>query len=1145
MVYSITQWKLEFLKCRGFDQPTGIPLYSYRMSSQEFEDLGDTLKDRLVRYLDLYSLVDISRLVPLFPALFVIYAAEWWRRRYDGSGWAWEPILDSIGLPSESWSPSQRSECVEKGLRDWGLKLLDSQGLRFLGSIAFQGGLPMQLLATSRGNIGRLLSKVLKISAKGNVEAKDIQDWIRSLSNELPKAYRQNEIYFLLAEVVLSVLRLKTDANLKSASGALAELDAFNSNWRNTFPLPIEDAQAQGLIDQLIRDAAEVKLSKLPRKVFLERWLESVDGFWELHSDVNLPEYLDAGDLKTLFRLDDSPKSIHLTLRLFRNNEVIEISLRKLPGQERYKVEKKPTEANNISVTSEHSMSLNTGEGETFFNSIVKGEALSADLPWLFEVDELQDYYPLLRQGGGAIGCREALVCIPHNWKITSEVAVNVLRLGSLKYHERTTWRVSSTATIYDTSNRIFRVRCGQLTANNEVLELRGSRLWEIFSQPNLAFTGVPKLYSITENGIDQQAGGPIGWRLPNGSILNSPSEIRGPIDAYWPANGEIKWHSRLVLLQETAKINVEPGETPLQGSVRFSNWGLLTAYTEDADIKTILRKVGNDLLLDFNYIGSGNPPEWCDLKVLWPNNTNIVGLKVPFPSKGVRAIDSNGNQLANKHQILINSITGIRLVGFLGGAKRAELTICLHNANSSNALSTIRKVIKSNKDQSRLEIRLIDYARDINKLLAGIDALDATVSFKLQIGGASSYSIRIAKYSCELTRLAMLPGVGIPQSIFDKLSTDELSNIFIYALRLDAPGDEPIKLEQKFSEGVATGNWIFPISILTSGPWMIYPPENTGLVFRPLIWSIIPLKKSNEETQSIEMSLSFALKIADINQRNEMLDDVTSKLSSDYLDPDWLQVEQLAINLGHLPLSTLDLWRSFTHSSRAMASLHMRLGTFPAGFVERFSLELPWMCEIISLDIWADSIALVLNQCQRNYGQETGMLIFNNHIDRRIQDITILNPSIRILLELAKAKVTGKVSQDIVFSQKSFMEKICAEQLFSGEDCLVQKLLRNNAEVEHWPNDFMEDINKARQSELKNFLCPKRYDFHDVVINIPIILALNSVLNLPLNGINSSDVMRTLRAIQDFDVYWFSDAFDLTVARCLASGIIHIKKES
>ena len=50
-----------------------------------------------------------------------------------------------FGIPQERdavGTQAQRSDCVERGLQDWRLRLINAHGLRFLGSIAFQGGLP-------------------------------------------------------------------------------------------------------------------------------------------------------------------------------------------------------------------------------------------------------------------------------------------------------------------------------------------------------------------------------------------------------------------------------------------------------------------------------------------------------------------------------------------------------------------------------------------------------------------------------------------------------------------------------------------------------------------------------------------------------------------------------------------------------------------------------------------------------------------------------------------------------------------------------------------------------------------------------------------------------------------------------------------
>ena len=1141
MAYSITEWKTEFLKSRGIEKVNGMPLYSYRMTLQEFDDLEFTLKTRLKAYLDYYSLAELSRHVPLFPSLFVLYASEWWQRRYDGTGWTWEPILDDIGLPSEEWNQNQRSECVEKGLSDWNLNLVNSRGLRFLGSIAFQGGLPMQLLASSRGNLSRVLSLVLKLASKGNFEAADIQEWISVQSKYLPNAYRQKEIYVLLAEVILTVLRLRTEANLKSSAGAISKLDSHNPNWRNAFPLPIEDAHAQGLIDKLIKDAASVTVTKSTRKFYVERWLQQNNGFWDFQSNIHIPEYMDETDLKSQFKAENSLSS-KLTLHFARGGEIAEVGLRKVAGQDRYKLEQRPIAAYNESVVFEHTMTLNSAEGQVFFSGITKGDALSLELPWIFEVSDSREVYSFLRQGTGSFGSKVVIVCLPHDWKIIDELAIEAVNLGKLNSHQRTIWRVSGNIVISDPRYRNFRIRCNQATLNDELFELHGTRIWELFKQPSLAFSGIPKLYTMSESGLEHQVNNSLGWITPCGEVSATPAGIFGPIEACWPANGDAKWQSKFVLLPDGAKLNVEPGNSPTLGSLRFSNWGILSAYIENKDIKAEFRHIGNDLILELNYMGLANPPELCELRIVWPKNTNIALINVPFPAKGVRALSADGTQLENKFQISISNIMGIRLVGFLGGESRAELSISV----STNAHITSRKVIRSNENQSRIEIRLIDYLDEINRFLAGSDTLDAVVNFQLQVGRSLAHSLRIAKYACELERLPSLPGVGLMAKTMKHHKEEELQYISIYTLRLDAPGDEPIKLIPTYSEGVPNGNWSFPDRCLTPGPWIVYPDKDSILAFRPLIWSVpSTLIGNNVDTLFNELNLTDVLNIPSEQERNKFMDQVLINLSRDFLNPDWLKVEQLAINLGHLPLSTLDLWRSFTRSAKAMAALVMRVGSLPNGFAERFSIELPWMWEFVSLEEWTDAINLMLNQCNSSYGYSAGEVVFNSQIERRIQEISLQNPSLRLILEIAKTKTTGIISKEFKISQQSFMDNNRAEQLFVGEDSLVQKLLRNNADAEVWPSNLIEVVNKAKNGEFSNFFCPISYDFHDSVINVPILLAINAVMGLCTHKLNEADLLSIFKISQDFDPEWFSEAFDLTVARCLATGLIHVKRES
>ena len=100
-------------------RPTGEPLYSYRMTKDEFTELENGMKDFLSHALHYSRLADIVKERNRLPGLFVVYSAEWWRREYDGSGWTWDPILTRLGADPDGWSQSQRSHCVETGLDSW------------------------------------------------------------------------------------------------------------------------------------------------------------------------------------------------------------------------------------------------------------------------------------------------------------------------------------------------------------------------------------------------------------------------------------------------------------------------------------------------------------------------------------------------------------------------------------------------------------------------------------------------------------------------------------------------------------------------------------------------------------------------------------------------------------------------------------------------------------------------------------------------------------------------------------------------------------------------------------------------------------------------------------------------------------------
>jgi len=1113
-----------------------MPLYTYRTTTPEFEDLEETLKNRLKTYLQLATLGDVAKQIPFFPALFVLYAAEWWRRRYDGSGFSWEPIVQGLGAPPDGWTQAQRSECVEKGLQDWRLRLINTHGLRFLGSIAFQGGLPMQLLASARGNIGRVLGRVLRLAAtSGGVEAVDVQEWIKSLSTYLPNAYRQNEIFVLLAEVILSVLRLKQAANLTTAVGAVEALDRLDPQWRNSFPLPIEDAQAQGLIEQLIKDAADARLVRPAKRIAVERSIESIDGgVWQVRADVDLPEYISASDLASLFGADPSSMTRLFTLRFSRGGQSVELNLRKLAGQERYRIDRLSLDCRDGTAIAEHAMALISPEGEIRHGAVARGEALNPDLPWVFEAGaNVGQALRLARQGSGSVTSLEAWVCVPESWTTRTDDGGQLESTGSIASLNRVLVNVKGSVLVEDPEGPRFRIRCGHAASADEHLEWRGARIWETFIRPELAFRGIPKLYRVSEEGLARTVEGPIGWRLPGGRSTLTPTGLLGPTEALWPAGGDTRWRSRLVLLPEQAELSIEPGDTPSQGGLRFSNWGLLSVQVRNADVVSKIVHEGSDLVVQVEYAGL-KPPEWCDLELTWRGNPNSAQVRLPFPARGVRAFDANGRQIADDAVIAVGRICGVRLVGFLGSGYRAELRLRLHGGTGATPVASISRQIKLNQGESRLEIRLIDYEQDIQRMLGGADTLDASVSIRLQIGNGHGTTLRIARYACPLERLTDNSAVGLQQTDLAQLTIEDLEAIPVRALRLNAPGEEPLILEPIRSEGVPTGAWYFPADTVAPGPWLVYPGSASNIVFRPLLWPVYGEAGG-------QGALNEALGIGEEAMRHDAIDELVAQLAGKYSLADWQQVEQLAAQLGHLPLSTLDLWRRFARSPDGIVAMSIRMGALQTGFVQRFSAEFPFMWETVPLSSWVHGVERLRDQCMEWYGRESANTVFTPHLDRRIQDIASANPALRVLLEVARTLVTGTATQEVTVAQMSMMDVVFKGQLFEGSESRLQTLLRSNADAQ-WPGGFSTEIERARQGSIAQYLCLTSYHFRDAVINMPIILAACSVMGESMDWAHEEVAIRTLRTIQSFDPEWFAEAYDLTVARCLATNALQLQ---
>jgi hypothetical protein len=493
-------------------------------------------------------------------------------------------------------------------------------------------------------------------------------------------------------------------------------------------------------------------------------------------------------------------------------------------------------------------------------------------------------------------------------------------------------------------------------------------------------------------------------------------------------------------------------------------------------------------------------------------------------------------------------------MVAFLKRSEQAFLRLTLVEEGRHTDVHVVTLAMQENS--SRIEIRPIDHVSKIRRMLSNAAHLDAFVQVEMEVGNAQGCRMRVARYSCEFTRDVAARTVWLDGDTTRSLNAARLAELGAMAIQLDAPGNEPLVLERYDEEGLV--GWRVPVESLEPGPWLIYPVANSPLLFRPMLWTIrcgsaMEVAKNGGTGGEAEPGvlsggaalanhiepkgmarggrLLTTIKIRDEADRNRALEAVVEAMAVDFEASDWLPLEQLTAQLYHLPFSALDVWRVFACSTAGLAALALRGHRFPLNFLERFSNEMPAVWEMVPLSAWVKAM-------RAHVAFEGKQSILATDLASRVQSIIAILPSLRVMLEVAQTICLGKDTPDVHFA-KSAPQDFFKNLLFVGEHSPYQVLLRESANADlRWLNDLQNEITRARGSVLGRFLQANEAPFRETVINLPILLAASAATGEVMRWERTPSA-RTLRQYQDFCADWFREAFDLTMARCVAAGVI------
>ena len=260
----------------GLPRPNGRPLYRYKLSSGTFERIEKKLSSSL----------QSQELHPALAPAFVLWAADWFRRSYQGGIQRWADIEDALGLkfPQNVWR-----DLTDKGFRAWKIEpLITNHGNQRLSNLARHGGFPAAAMAIGASWPRKFLERVV-----GELLGSDVQGISTAVAicerNEflLPSIWRSPEMYAVCGELALTIVDLRAFADREVPADGRpysVRLDQCYEDWRDQLPMTLEGA-ATALIDTLL----EAKRLSSTGTIRVARAMSQRDGIWreflEFHLD--------------------------------------------------------------------------------------------------------------------------------------------------------------------------------------------------------------------------------------------------------------------------------------------------------------------------------------------------------------------------------------------------------------------------------------------------------------------------------------------------------------------------------------------------------------------------------------------------------------------------------------------------------------------------------------------------------------------------------------------------------------------------------------------------------------------------------------------------------------------------------------------
>lgn len=917
-------WLAQFLFDRRLREPSGKPLHTYRISEAEYSELTEALVGNRQGFDNPVHRVHWS-------ACFCIHVAEGYRRSYDAAaGWTWQVGEAPLGL---TFTPQERGEIVCAGLKYWRRPVRRYERANdYLGSVFAEGGLPWSLIISPTHGFGRAVKSGVRHYYDDKESGQSVPARMTGFYEYFPRSFRTEEVLLLLAGIVSQLICIVEKIQIRGSESPIDRLDSEMPEWREGFPIPLDDGNAVQLIGEWLIDADHERKA------------------WQRRAELDVPSTCthklsdgdpDLGCVRSVISIQreiqfsvpvvglsstrlemvcyEGDRPVHNVGSIYSVIEDARVRLRSPRAS--FELQRKRIQ---------EPLSLRLLDSGAVVHSIALPDSAidSKRSPAIFE--RLDDAWWYLSAASCITRSDRLLVSLPVGWVVDKGEYSVVATI------EGAAWIEASADVAFSGEGELVTA----VFSGGESLHYRlaGSAPLAI-TRPEQTFLGWPRL----AHGVDGATPPPTNLQ----HIVNTHRRVHleGGLEygsvQYRLCNGDgaTLYRLRFGLLPADFRVRLLPqvGRTPAKLCISSRERLLLTANVGAQE--TGSWEHVDESVLELPPPGTAGHDE-IRLAIRSRANPNAVAIFYPFPYEGVRVTNAAGDPVT-RQALTLDELLGMQAVLFAGPAGARTFRVVLELLGEQGAVPTQYSTVRVADEP--LRVRLHSFADDIAMMLGVSANQDSVVRFSIE-SGIEHVSFRIGRY-----KYRAMPAPGGKDVIVSEVDrATEESDASAAVMCIPEPDRAPIPLVAGTSSSGGYALFVVPEQIEVDGPWLVYAPPESRISFRPLF--LLGNPSIPEEQQGD--ALGVAIRAFHPWARPTLIAYEIAKMGADPAHPGWDYVKQLKEQYSHLPLSVFEVWKAVACNSRCLALAVLRL-ELSTEFCNRMQIELAVVWEAVPISHW------------------------------------------------------------------------------------------------------------------------------------------------------------------------------------------------